>query len=236
MTSSSRQEGDQEGNVPAPAPSPQTEEQGWRTQTPQSTRLMREQERIGVSNLPSRCSSWTHLTWRTVCPIVCGTGGMMMICGDGKLIDGVGTNQLPAVLRINRILTGTSGVAGMPAMTGIGGHLGPPEVMMKRWSSWSPWSHTSVADAEPGGRTTPRVDTCKNFKLRPLGQQRFDASIQQAACPPVPAFAPQARSLAADDAESTGAILTTHDSSLATRPANPQQVPSRQNDYTRNSK
>ena len=53
----------------------------------------------------------------------------MMSCGDGKLINGAGTNQLPAVLTINRTVTGTSGVTGMPVMTGIGGH--PPEVMMK---------------------------------------------------------------------------------------------------------
>ena len=55
----------------------------------------------------------------------------MMSWGDGKLINGAGTNQLPAVLTINRTLTGTSGVTGMPVMSGIGGHPSPPEVMMK---------------------------------------------------------------------------------------------------------
>ena len=50
---------------------------------------------------------------------------------DGKLINGAGTNELPAILRINRNVIGTSGVAGMPAMIGIGGHRGPPVVMMK---------------------------------------------------------------------------------------------------------
>ena len=71
---------------------------------------------------------------RTVCPIVCGTGGMRINRSDGKIINVAGTNESPAILKINRTVIGTSGVAGMPAMTGIGGHLGPPELMMKRWS------------------------------------------------------------------------------------------------------
>ena len=50
---------------------------------------------------------------------------------DGKLINGAGTNESPSMPRVNRTVIGTSGVSGMPAMTGIGGHLGPPVVMMK---------------------------------------------------------------------------------------------------------
>ena len=50
---------------------------------------------------------------------------------DGKLINGAGMNELPARQRINKIVIGTNGAAGIPAMTGIGGHPGPPELMMK---------------------------------------------------------------------------------------------------------
>ena len=71
-------------------------------------------------------------------PIVCGIGGMRIHRSDGKLINGVGMNELPARQGINKIVIRISGAAGnpamivgMPAMTGIGGHLGPPEVMMK---------------------------------------------------------------------------------------------------------
>ena len=52
-------------------------------------------------------------------------------CVPDHLVNGARTNQLPAILRINRTVMGTSGTGGMPAMIGIGGHLGPTEVMMK---------------------------------------------------------------------------------------------------------
>ena len=96
--------------MPAPVHSSETED--WSVEPPQPLQLM---------DAPRR----------TVCPIVCGTSGMVMSCGDGKLINGAGMNQLPAVLTINKTVTGPSGVTGMPVMTGIGGHPGPPEVMMK---------------------------------------------------------------------------------------------------------
>ena len=57
---------------------------------------------------------------------------------DDKLINGAGMNELPARQRINKIVIGINGAAGnpaitagIPAMTGIGGHPGPPELMMK---------------------------------------------------------------------------------------------------------
>ena len=57
---------------------------------------------------------------------------------DGKLINGAGKNELPAIRRINKIVIGINGAAGnpsmtvrIPALTGIGGHRGPPELMMK---------------------------------------------------------------------------------------------------------
>ena len=46
------------------------------------------------------------------------------------LINGVGTNELPARQKINKIVIETNGAAGIPAMTGIGGHPGPPDLMM----------------------------------------------------------------------------------------------------------
>ena len=92
----------------------------------------------GMSNLYSHHRSWTHLVRRTVCPIVCGTGGMRIPRNDGKLINGVGMIELPARQRINKIVIGINGAAGNPAMTadfpittGIGGHPGPPELMMR---------------------------------------------------------------------------------------------------------
>ena len=43
-----------------------------------------------------------------------------------------GTNELPAIHRINKTVVGTNGAdGGFPAMNGIGGHLGPPEVVKK---------------------------------------------------------------------------------------------------------
>ena len=40
-------------------------------------------------------------------------------------------NELPARQRINKIVIGTNGAVGIPAMTGIGGHPDPPELMMQ---------------------------------------------------------------------------------------------------------
>ena len=73
---------------------------------------IRRRLRSGVSNLHSRYRSWTHLVRSTVCPIVCGISGMRIHRSDGKLIKGAGTTELPAVLRNNRTVIGTSGVAG----------------------------------------------------------------------------------------------------------------------------
>ena len=64
-TSSSRQAGDQERNVPAPTPRNQTEEQEWWTQTPQSTRLTREQEwseQVPAPVHPSETEEWSVQT------------------------------------------------------------------------------------------------------------------------------------------------------------------------------
>ena len=147
VTSAGRQDGDQERNVPAPIPS---EGQEWRTQTPQSTRLTREQdwsEQVPaavhpseteecVSNLHSRYGSWTHHVWRTMCPIVCGIGGMKIHRSYGKSINGAGTNELPVRRRINRTVIRTSGVAGMPAMIGIWWSSWSTRGDDERWSSW----------------------------------------------------------------------------------------------------
>ena len=167
VTSSGRQDGDQARDVSAPIPSHQPEGQELWTRTPQSTSLAREQEwsehvpavvsrenrsgvnmcpqlsvcqrlRSGMSNLYSHSRSWTHLVWRTVCPIVCGIGGMKTHRNDGKLINGAGMIERPARQRINKIVIGINGAAGnlamtadFPITTGIGGHPGPPELMMK---------------------------------------------------------------------------------------------------------
>ena len=89
-----------------------------------------------MSNFYSHYRSWTHIVRGTVCPIVCGTGGIKIHHSDGKLINGAGMNELPARQRINKIVIGINGAAGnpaacTPAMTGIGGHPDPPELMMK---------------------------------------------------------------------------------------------------------
>ena len=92
---------------------------------------VRQRLRSGMSNLYSHYRSWTHLVRRTVCAIVCGTGGMKIHHSDGRLINGAGMNELPARQRINKIVIGINGAAGSPSITGIGGHPGPPELMMK---------------------------------------------------------------------------------------------------------
>ena len=110
VTSSGRQDGDQARDVSAPIPSHQPEEQELWTRTLQSTSLTREQEWSKQVPAPVRQSeteewhvqphshyrSWTHLVRRTVCPIVCGAGGMKIHHSDGKLINGAGMNELPA--------------------------------------------------------------------------------------------------------------------------------------------
>ena len=61
MTSSGRQDGDQERNVPAPLSSQPPEGQELRTQTPQSTSLTREQEwseQVPAAVRPSETEEW----------------------------------------------------------------------------------------------------------------------------------------------------------------------------------
>ena len=63
-----------------------------------------------------------------LCPILCGIGGMKTHRSDGKLINGTGTNELPAIQSINKIAIGTHGEFGTMIIIGIGG---PPELMTK---------------------------------------------------------------------------------------------------------
>ena len=77
----------------------------------------------------------------------------MINCGDGKLTNGAGTNQLPAMLRINRTVIGTIGVNGMPVKAGIGGHPRPPEVTMKV----SPRGHHGRIPLKMGRKSTSGV-------------------------------------------------------------------------------
>ena len=146
MTSAGRQDGDQERNVPAPTPSHQTEEQKSRTQTPQSTRLTREQE--WSEQVPAAVPRLETEEWsvQPSQPLQILDAPPPENSVPDRLWDWWNEDpprrwqidqwrwnerELPAIRRINRTVIGTSGVAGMSAMTGIGGHLGPPEVMMK---------------------------------------------------------------------------------------------------------
>ena len=88
----------------------------------------RQKLRSGMSKLYSHCKSWTQHVRRAVCPILCGIGGMKISHSDGKLINGTGTNELPAIKRINKIGIGTNGAIGTMIIIGIGV---PPELMMK---------------------------------------------------------------------------------------------------------
>ena len=113
-----------------------TTEQEWSVQMPAAVRQSETEEWHGQPLQPLQILDALRL--ENSVPIVCGTGGMKIHHSDGKFINGAGMNELPASQGINKIVIGINGAAGnpamtvgIPAMTGIGGHPGLPELMMK---------------------------------------------------------------------------------------------------------
>ena len=198
VTSAGRQDGGQARDVPAPIPSHQSERQELRTRTPQSTSLTREQEwseqvpaavrpseteELSIQPLRSRYRFRTHLVRRTTCPILCGIGGMRIHRSDGQLINGAGTKELPARQRINKIVIGTNGAAGIPAVTGLPSW--PTRADDERWSSWSPWSNSVLLESKKYFDKSPPPEWDGNQPEKDLARKspHVETMVEHHRCP-----------------------------------------------------
>ena len=111
---------------------------------------IRRRLRIGVSNLPNRCSSWTHLAWRTVCPIVCGTGWDWW--NDDELrrwqVDQWRWNEPVTSRADNQQNCDWNEWGHWNASIGWHWWSSCSTRGDERWASWSPWSHPSQQESK----------------------------------------------------------------------------------------
>ena len=109
---------------------------------------VRQRLRSGMSNLYSHYRSWTQLVRRTVCPIVCGIGGMRIHRSDGKLISGAGMNELPAITENQQNRDWNQWSSWLSSNDWNWWSSWPTRADDEKWSSWSPWSHSVVSESK----------------------------------------------------------------------------------------